>query len=71
LTCGLQNRVPDVVNQCYFKFYDDPQKRLGAALVHIRATDTNLVKLLDAWPSLPVPIRAYLTALATYFAKYE
>ncbi len=62
-TCGLQNRSQDDVNQCYFRFYDDPQKRLGAALAHIGATDPDLAKLLHSWPYLPARFR---TALAAY-----
>ncbi len=70
-TDGLQNRIQDDVNQCYFGFYDDPQKRLGAAFAHIRTTDPQLVKLLCVWPSLPIPGRNVITALATSFSKQE
>jgi len=48
-TAGSQNRVPDVVNQFYFRSYDDPQKRLGAALEHIGSTDPSLLRLVRAW----------------------
>jgi len=63
-TRGLQNRVPDLVNQCYFEFYDDPQKRLGAALAHIGATDPSLASLLSAWPTLSKRARTILATLA-------
>lgn len=63
-TGGLQNRTQDDVNQCYFRFYDNPGKRLGAALAHIAATDPDLVKLLDAWPCLPLRLRNAIAAFA-------
>ncbi len=64
LACGLQDRIQDDVNQCYFRFYDDPQERLGAAFTHIRTTDPHLAKLLRIWPELPTTARNVLVALA-------
>jgi len=42
------------------------EKRLGAALAHIRATDSDLVKLLDARPTLPAHARAALAQVEQF-----
>ena len=48
----------------FFRFYDDPQKRLGVALAHIRTTDPFLVNALNAWPTLPTRARALIVTLS-------
>ncbi len=69
--CGLQNRAPDCVSQCYFSFYDDPQERLGAALTHIGTTDPALANLLAIWSGLRPRVRKALVALARMATRQE